>query len=262
MITFFGGWLVTFAVSYFLPGIGWVFAAIGSVAAFVVVVFYHRRLDRVQVRYRKAHSWFTSQLARLTLAWAQLPPPPQIALAGDHPFARDLNLVGPQSLLHLVDTCTTQGGHERLQAWLCYPSLNTAEIRERQAVIREMMALPGFRNRLMLQSLPEEPDQLPDWKAEKILKWLESGPAPASMKPTLFVLSLLAILNVALLLLNLFQVIPAFWQFSFVLYAGIYLFRYQQYKSLFQDAMTLGQVLRQFQVVLGFLETYPYRGGE
>lgn len=258
MIIFFGGWLVTFAVSYFFPGIGWVFAALGSAAAFVVVVIFHRRLDRVQVRYQKAHAWFTNQLARLTLDWTQLPQPPEVKLAVDHPFARDLNLTGPQSLLHLVDTCTTQGGHGRLQNWLCYPKLDADGIRYRQEVIQEMMNLPGFRNRLMLQSLPENGNHNSDWEAEKIQKWLESGPAPASMKPTLWVLSVLAILNAILLLLNLFQVIPAFWQFSFILYAGIYLFRYQQYKSLFQDAMTLGEVLRQFQAVLGFLETYPY----
>jgi DNA mismatch repair ATPase MutS len=64
-----------------------------------------------------------------------------------------------------------------------------------------------------------------------------------------------------LFLLWVFQVIPAYWQFGLILYAGIYLFRYQQFKSLFHDAMTLGKVLKQFQTVLSFLEGYPYPAG-
>ncbi len=261
MITFFGGWLVTFAISYFLPGLSWVFAALGSVAAFVVVIVFHRRLDCIRLRYTKANTWFTSQLARLTLDWPQLPAPFPHTLPEEHPFARDLNLVGQRSLLHLIDTCTTQGGHQRLQTWLCYPDLDAATIRNRQEVLGEMTGLPGFRNRLMLLSLPENNAEAAHWEAEKILKWLESGPAPAAMKPTLLVLSALVVVNVSLLLLNLRQVIPAFWQFGLILYLGIYLFRYQQYKGLFHDAMTLGKVLHQFQSVLGFLESYPYPAG-
>ncbi len=193
MGVFFGGWLVTFAVSYFFPGIGWIFAAGGSIVAFVVVVIYHRRLDEIRRRYDSANRWFSSQAARLTFDWQQLPAPTVENLPADHPFARDLNLVGPQSLLHLIDTCSTQGGHTRLQNWLCYPDLEADKIRHRQDVLQEMVNLPGFRNRLMLISQTESDHKKEDWQAEKILRWLESGPAPESMKPTLIILLILAV---------------------------------------------------------------------
>ncbi|MAT40914.1 MAG: hypothetical protein CL609_01135 [Anaerolineaceae bacterium] len=258
---FFGGWLVTFAVSYLFPGFGWIFAAVGSVLAFVIVVFYHRRLDEIQLRYASANRWFSSQVARLTYDWQQLPSPPVGNLPADHPFARDLNLVGPKSLLHLIDTCTTQGGHSRLQNWLCYPDLEADKIRYRQEVLQEMVYLPGFRNRLMLISQPNSENKKEDLQAEKILKWLESGIAPTSLNTTLIVLLTLVGVNLILLFLWLFQIIPAFWQFGLILYMGIYLFQYQQFKSLFHDAMTLGKVLQQFQLVLNFLEKYPYPAG-
>ena len=53
-------------------------------------------------------------------------------------------------------------------------------------------------------------------------------------------------------------ILPAFWQFSLILYAAIYLFKYQDYKSIFEDAYSLGKSLSQFKSKLVFIETYRY----
>lgn len=261
LTTFFGGWALAVLTAFLLPGAAWVFVLLVSMALFVVVVLYHHKLDIKRKRFEQAVAWFSAQVARMQLDWMKLPQPVEILAGSEHAFAGDLNLLGARSLLHLVDTCTTSGGHARLRDWLLNPRLEAAVIRRRQAVIREMVALPGFRNRLMLASLPDPKSTDRTWEVEKINTWLNTGTPPASFVPTLIGLSLLAVVNVVLFVLAALQILPAYWQFSLVIYAGLYLLRYAEFKSLFQEAYTLGKVLAQFRTVLEFLESYPYPRG-
>lgn len=100
---------------------------------FLVVVHFHRRLDRQRQHYQNAQEWMTQQVARAKLDWERLPELSAQHVNPGHPFMNDLNLVGERSLLQLVDTCATRGGQERLHAWFLQPDLNYDSITQRQS---------------------------------------------------------------------------------------------------------------------------------
>jgi hypothetical protein len=66
-----------------------------------------------------------------------------------HPYARDLDLFGSDSLYQLLCTARTRVGQDTLAAWLLAPA-SVPEIELRQQAIRELAPLLDFRERLAL----------------------------------------------------------------------------------------------------------------
>ena len=83
---------------------------------FLTTTWFHQRLKS---RLHRLDLWMAIKqdlLARLQLDWSnmnvqthQAPP--------HHPYALDLDLAGPHSLLALLDTTFSSNGHARLQRW-------------------------------------------------------------------------------------------------------------------------------------------------
>ena len=240
--------------------LGWKVLA-GSVAAFGVVVFFHRRMDRRRVNYGLFLKWAATQVARLQLDWKNIPASPELGVEANHPFASDLDLVGDHSLHQLIDTATSRGGSERLAAWLLSPTLERSAIEHRQALIQEILALNGFRTGLAMKGMQVKAATAGQWNGEKLLGWLGQEAPPRSFLPVLILLFGLGFCNLVLYGLFAMQLIPAYWMISLTLYAGIYLFKFGEYKSLFEDAYTISQSLGTFRNILLFLETYPYPAG-
>ncbi len=125
-----------------LPPMLWL-AAILAVA-FLALVAYHTHLAARRDHF--ATRWALSQegLARLRRDWAALPmrqphgPPP------DSPTARDLDLLGPASLQHLMGTPHSPVGLATLQGWLLAPAAPAAVAR-RQAAAAELAPLIDLR---------------------------------------------------------------------------------------------------------------------
>jgi hypothetical protein len=76
-------------------------------------------------------------------------------------------------LHQLLDTSASNGGSLRLRAGLLAPTPNPVAIRERQAVLRELGPLSGFRSRLALQSALVESRPGERWDGDVLLAWLE-----------------------------------------------------------------------------------------
>ena len=92
-------------------------ALAGFLILFIVVARYHSKLeDRIQ-RLRAWRRIKATHLARHRLDWTGIPALPTPALE-QHPYAVDLDLVGPHSLLALLDTTNSSNGRERLADWL------------------------------------------------------------------------------------------------------------------------------------------------
>lgn len=256
--TFLGAWVAAITARLIFTGAVWFWAFIIFMAAFLVVVFFHRRLDRSRRRFQSALNYTNDQIARLQLDWDAISGQPVPKVRSDHPFAFDLNIVGENSLFNLVDNCSTSGGRKRLLDWLVEPGLDLTEIIERQEIIREMTDLAGFRYGLSHDDneMPTSPRSV--WDEQTLLKWLGKSTGPASFKFMLVTLSVLAVTTWLLFILNMSGILPAIWQFSLILYAALYLFRYQDYKTIFEDAYSLGKSLNQFKSRLVFIETYHY----
>lgn len=258
---FLGAWLLAILTRFLFPGATWIWVLAGMFVVFLVVVFFHRRLDRQRQRYQNAQEWLTQQVARANLDWEHLPELDAHPVNPDHPFMNDLNLVGERSLLQLIDTSATRGGQERLHSWFLQPDLNYESITQRQNLVKELVDLPGFRTRLMLIGWQIRQDFKGLWDDQGIFRWLKGHTAQRSIKRLLVLLSFLAGLNYVLLGLNLFAGWQAYWQFSLILYLGIYFFQYRTYQSTFQEAYQLSKDLQPLEKSLVFLETYPVRQG-
>ncbi len=234
---------------------------VASIVVFAGVVFLRRRVDRSRMRFRFARSLVASQLARMSLDWEHIPVPQAIPVEPDHPFAADLDILGERSLHRLLDTATSHGGNQRLASWLLATTPNLDDIHRRQAILRELLPLSGFRRRLALNGLFVKETSRGLWDGEKLLRWLGQRPASRAMRPVLFALLFIAAANLVLFSLNFLAFLPPFWVIGLALYGVIYALAYREYESLWDDATTLGEALDQLRAVLVYLEKYPFLPG-
>ena len=167
--TFLGAWVAAIIARLIFTGAVWLWAFIIFMAAFLVVVFFHRRLDRSRRRFQTALNYTNDQIARLQLDWDAITALPTPEVRSDHPYAFDLNIVGENSLFKLIDNCSTSGGRKRLLNWLVEPGLNLTEILKRQEFIREMADLPGFRYGLSHDDFEEQTLPRSVWDEQTLL---------------------------------------------------------------------------------------------
>jgi len=111
--------------------------------AFGVLAFVHaRQLNRFE-RAQAAERVYVRGLDRLADRWAGTGRD-GAAFAGDHPYARDLDLFGPASLFERLNTTRTEAGETTLAEWLSGPA-PTDEVVARQRAIDELRPMLDFR---------------------------------------------------------------------------------------------------------------------
>jgi ABC-type multidrug transport system fused ATPase/permease subunit len=225
------------------------------------VVYLNRRVRYSILRFQLSRGYFKCQLARMRLDWKKIPLAAEFQMVEDHPFASDLDLLGENSLQQLLNTAFSRGGSLRLQDWLLNTKPRHEEFSARQAAVKELRELPGFRSRLVLSSNLVSTGDEEAWDGERLIEWLESRKESGRLSRLLVILSLLAAANVILFALFTLNIVPAFWIITLTLYAAIYLFAYRQLDEVFQQAHYLSITLENFRAVLLFLEQYRYRPG-
>jgi len=194
----------------------------------------------------------------MELDWEGIPTASPLQVDPVHPFAADLDIVGPRSLHRLIDTTTSRGGSQRLAAWFLDPLPELDTIRRRHAILQELIPLTGFRNRLALNGMLIKEETKGQWDGEQLMQMLEMRVAPRSFLPTLGFLSILAVINIVLFALNLSGILPPYWIIGLGLYQFIYMAKFKDYRRLFEDTYALGKSLDQFRSVLTFLENASY----
>lgn len=254
---FLGAWVLAILTRFLIPGMAWLWVLLGVFIVFLVVVFYHRRLDKTRERYQIAEEWFTQQIARASLDWENIPELPFLKSDPDHPFMNDLNLVGERSLLQLIDTTNTTGGQRCLFDWFLHPELVLEKIYHRQSLVKETLNLPGFRSQIMLIGRQINTGKSTLWDDKVLTIWLQNQTRQKSLLRLLILLVFLAALNFFLLAMNLLAGWGAYWQFSLILYLGIYFFQYRAYQATFQQAYKIHKDLQPLVTILQYLETYP-----
>lgn len=230
-----------------------------GVLSFMGLVAWHRRIDEASTRFRHWMDIRSQHLARMDLDWEQIPAPPARPAADNHPFARDFDITGPHSLLHLLDTTTYPGSRRYLEQWLTTTRPVRADIERRQQLVRELKPMAHFRDRLRLsarQARSRHGDT--DWEMEDLLFWLRSTQRRNFGRP-LAILGTLAVLNIGLLIGYLSGLIGPYVIFTFLAYLLIYNFYGSRVSGLFDEASQINSLLTQFRPVLQFLERYPYR---
>ncbi len=250
------GGVVTWAAASWAGG-PWGWAALGlSLAGFAAVVALHRRLDRWSQTFKIWLELKAAQLARMRLDWDSIPPPVGAAQFQTPGLSVDLDLTGPRSLHHLMDTAVSQAGSERLAAWLSQADPQPEVVQRRQAVVSELAQLSRFRDRFQLTYRLVSAGPL---AGERLLGWLQVADPASRLGWLLPVAAALTSLNLALFSLNSLGLLPPYWILTFFVYLIFYFYNTNSLQEFLDAVVDLDRELGPFRALLEFLETYPYR---
>ena len=258
---FLGGLAVSL-IAFFAVGI--VLAAglfLATVVAFIVAVYLQRKINDSILRHEVWIKLKIQQVARIELDWTKIPRPPFLLLLPKHPFGIDLDLTGERSVTHLLNTAVSYEGSLRLQEWLLAPTPAPTISLTRQTLVRELVPLARFRDKLSLNAL------LAERKGNQqsvLLQWLgqQDEISAAALHPMLILFTALVVLNAALWFGNLIGILPPLYQISVPLYLALYVWKVQRLGDVFETTAVIADELDRLRAVFQQLENYPYRAAK
>ncbi|MCX6046028.1 MAG: hypothetical protein NT075_13035 [Chloroflexi bacterium] len=258
VITFVGGIALSGGV-LFLSNL-WLFWGILvlSIVLFGLVVYRHRQLERMITRFTIWQQIKQTQLARAQLEWAQIPPALPITPDPNHPFAVDLDLAGSYSLHQLLDRAVSVAGSQRLYQWLTAPTPPLSALLQRQGIVREMIPLALFRDKLTLNA-QFSTRQVGRWDTQPLVAWFQAEQNQSSLGRWLLLFIVLAILNIGLWGMNQLGWIGPLWLFTFIPYMGLQLLKVRETSEVFQTATAVQEAVEQLVAILHQLEIFSYR---
>ncbi len=231
-------------------------ALAGFVAIFLVIAAYHNRLEH---RIHRLTVWkHIKQMhgARLRLDWGAITIP-AVTEPASHLYARDLDLLGPKSLLHLLDTTISSQGRDRLASWL-FTQPPAADIwTTRQRLVRELSRMTGFRDRLVVQARLIGEQEI---NGQRITAVLQHPIGLSRLNAILPAQLILAAATWTLGIGALLDWLPNYWMLSFGLYAFLY-FLTDQGEELLEQAVGLHHELEKLGTVLAYVERHASRRG-
>ena len=226
-------------------------ALIAFVALFLIVAAYHNRLESRLHRLRLWKQIKLVHLARLRLDWSHIPARPSSA-PEHHPYAKDLDLVGPHSLLHLLDTTVSLHGQARLASWLLEQPPGPDQWLLRRRLVQELIPRSLFRDRLGLEAQLIGEQEINGRRLEAVLNHAVGFP---HLTTVLAIQTLLAAATLGLGLSALLDWLPNYWMWSFAAYALLY-FWTDQGEELLEHAVGVHFELEKLGAVLGFVERH------
>ncbi|MBM4126423.1 MAG: hypothetical protein FJ247_03610 [Nitrospira sp.] len=226
-------------------------ALVAFAGLFIAVAAYHNRLEHQIHRLRLWRRIKSSHAARILLDWANMFPRPSEAPPA-HGYAKDLDLAGPHSLLHLLDTTVSDHGRERLAGWiLTQPPTYEVWSRRRQ-LVQELAPRQNFRDRLTLHARLAGDEEINGRRLAAVVQHPVGFPR---LNMTLLVQIILALSTAVLGFGALIGMLPGYWMFSFGAYALIY-FMTDQGEHLLEHAVGLHHEMERLETVLHHLERY------
>lgn len=245
----------------FLMGGAWtgLAATAASVIAFGTAAHYHHRVKVGITRHTLWRSITLTHLARMDLDWDSLPPAAIPTPRSDHPLELDLDLIGERSLHRLIDTCASREGSARLRDWLATETPDPLRIRQRQALVRELVRLPVFRDKLRLSAILSSGGRSRRWESARLLGWMAQFAPPAGIDAWRIGLTILAGINIVLFALTALASAPPLWRISLSAYTLAYVWWVLRLGDPFSVALALRDPLHDLQAVFEHLETTRYR---
>ena len=232
----------------------WAVVAAGTVT-FALLVARHgvarRRLNRADLM----AAFNREGIARIRRRWSELPGPPVVSPPTDHDYARDLDVCGPASLLHLAGVCGTAPGRRTLREWLL-GSAGPDTIALRQEAVREMAGAHDFRDRLAAEARMMEGG---GGGVERFLTWAEGG-AWLDGRPWLrapgFVVPVVNLTAIGLGSLGVVPISAAVW--PLIVSTIVYMQVRKAIHRVFDEADDGESGLRRFAPLLGHLVRAPF----
>lgn len=225
--------------------------------AFVAFLFLARSHERVVASIRRHEVYRDlkrAHAARRARNWAGLPDTAQAASPEHHAFGGDLDVLGPRSLHHLLDTSFSEGGSRLLADWLTDAGSRLNP--ERQRLVRELVRYGALRDRISLLSAVTAGKAGERFSGDVLTAWLGRPGDEARMRPILLVLTGLAGLTASLAALDILLGLGGWWAMSLVAYVAVYLLNSRLYSELFDEAEHLHYQLERFRPVVDRLERF------
>jgi ABC-type multidrug transport system fused ATPase/permease subunit len=129
--------LIVFGVSLWLRSGLLLAAVIPFAVVFLIAVSYQYQIGLKRQHYATLYDINHEGLLRLARNWQELPLRQADQQNAVPAFSGDLDVLGPNSLQHLLSTPNSLVGRETLHQWLLRPA-TPAEIRQRQQVVAEL----------------------------------------------------------------------------------------------------------------------------
>ena len=256
LIYFVAGALATVAALVEFGVWAWLAATLAWLALFAVLTRLHGRVNRAIARGAAWRAIKTAHVARMLLDWDGIPPARAVLPRDDHPLERDLDLVGEHGLHRLLDTAASWDGSDRLRDWLSTATPDPDAIARRQAIVRELVPLAPFRDKLRLSAARPSGGAAWHWEGATLVRWLDALEPSHPLGRLAAVLTGLAVVDAVLFGLAALGMIPPVWGLSFVVYAGLYLWTVRRLGDPFGKAYALSDPLNDlrgaFEVVEGF----------
>src|SRR5699024_11035140 len=261
LAAFVGGLALIYLAGSYGPEWSFWLVIIAFLAGFYQLITLHRRLEQTSKKFSVWKEIRQKHLSRQSLQWDDLPYRKPGNLSQNHPFAQDLDIIGQQSLLQLIDSGNYQGSTDRLTELLLTEQPNPQDIAGRQKIIKELAALPTFRDKLHLMARLHQKKKLDsDWSLEELREHLNQA-KEVNHSGTLLVLGSLATANIVLAILYFTGLVPPYVLFSLVAYLVYYNFNSGKSEGLFEESSQIKKQLSRFNAVLRYLENYHYRSG-
>ncbi|GJL56973.1 MAG: DNA mismatch repair protein [Nitrospirales bacterium] len=226
---------------------------LGFLILFITVTYFHGRLKRQLHRLQRWQHIKRSNLARLRLDWPRIPSR-NFSVQDNHPYANDLDITGPHSLLQLLDTTFSLPGQHRLDQWLLEQNeqhLRFAEWTDRQSLIKEMAQLPLLRDRMRLEARLISNQPL---DGNRIHEALQHGVDVPHLAIRFFASSTLCLLTIVLGVFAAHGSIAGYWVLSFGLYVMLYFSTAGSIAPLFGRVLDLHHELEKLVAVFRLLE--------
>lgn len=249
-----------FSMIYYIdlvPDAVFISSLIGWIVGFLVILHQHRKVYSSLDKFEHLKTIKQEHIARMELDWEHIPLRKMEVDVSGHPFAGDFNIPGKRGMFHLLDTSVYEGGGKRLMDWLTNISPEISVIKNRQQLVRELIPLQIFRDKLRVINLFTTGHvSEKDWTIEDMLAWLKI-PANKKIKNPLLILSALALINAVTGILALLgQSTALFWLVGMLIYLMYYKTKSALVSGLFNSAYNMEKILTRFKASLLHVEGF------
>ena len=256
---FFGG--LVLSVILLIVFAWWVALPVFLLAMIIfgVLAHFHGQIDRSIARHTRWIYIKSAHIARMRLDWEHIPAAYSPGLQEGHPFEYDLDITGPRSVHRLLNTAISREGTLRLRNWLLATVPDFDTIQNRQALVRELMPMTRFRDRLILNSVVAAGRSAEELEGKRLLNWLRKQDRSTSLRPLFLFSAAFNVLTIVLLILSfVIPAMPQLWYYSLVISLLFFFSTANRRGDMFEDATYLRYGFATLSLIFSYLETYPY----
>lgn len=260
---FFIGSLLILYIVFGLISDGVYLSMLGMlIISFLFLVDRHRRVNHSLEKFEHLRDIKHEHIARIELNWKRISYNDIEIDVKNHPFANDLDILGPHSLFHLINTSIYTESAQKLVEWFLSTSPIKEDVRKRQQQVKELSVLSGFRDKLRVVGLfSKSHTSGKDWSNKQMLNWLRM-PTITGFKLPLIILSVLSVVNLILVVLTTIELVnPLFLMVSLIVYLVVYKLNDQKFMGMFDATYQIEKILNRFKAILFQIEGFTPRIG-